>query len=91
MSLAILSARAAAKAIAAGRPHDYQDERRRLAAGANWVAGWVLRASCRPAITNRMISALARHPELFTKLIEIASGARAQSDLTFGDLGQLVA
>lgn len=91
MSLAILSARAAAKAIAAGRPHDYQNERRRLAAGANWVAGWVLRASCHPAITNRLISSLARHPDLFTKLIEVATGARTRSDLTFGDLGRLVA
>lgn len=91
MSLAILSARAAANAIASGRPHDYQNERRKLAAGPNWVAGWILRASCRPAITNRMISSLARHPDLFTKLIEIASGARPQSDLTFGDLGRLVA
>lgn len=91
MSLAILSARAAAKAIVSGRPHDYQNERRRLAVGANWMAGWILRASCRPAVTNRLVSSLRRHPELFTKLIDVASGARAKSELTFGDLACLAA
>ncbi len=91
MSLAILSARAAAKAIASGRPHDYQNERRRLAAGANWMSGWILRASGHPAVTNRVVSSLKRHPELFTKLIEIASGTREKSELTFGDLACLAA
>jgi flavin-dependent dehydrogenase len=91
MSLAILSARAAAKAIASGRPHDYQNERRRLAAGPNWMAGWILRASCHPSITNRLVSSLKRHPELFTKLIEIASGTREKNELTFGDLACLAA
>jgi flavin-dependent dehydrogenase len=91
MSLAILSARAAAKAIVSGRPRDYQNERRRLAAGANWMAGWILRASCRPWVTNRLVSSLRRHPELFTKLIDVASGAREKSELTFGDLFCLAA
>ncbi|MEO8055257.1 MAG: NAD(P)/FAD-dependent oxidoreductase [Acidobacteriota bacterium] len=91
MSLAILSARAAAKAIATGRPHDYQNERRRLAAGADWMAGWILRASGRAFLTNRLVASLKRHPELFTKLIEIASGDREKSELTFGDLACLAA
>ena len=91
MSLAILSARAAAKAIASGRPHDYQNERRRLAAGADWMSGWILRASRHPAITDRVVSSLRRHPDLFTKLIEIASGMREKSDLSFTDLARLAA
>ncbi len=91
MSLAILSARAAAKAIASGRPRDYESERRRLAAGATWVAGWILRASCHPWITDRVVSSLKAHPELFTKLIEIATGTREKSELTFADLARLAA
>lgn len=91
MSLAILSARAAAEAIASGRPHDYENERRRLAAGANWVAAWILRASGHPWITDRVVSSLKRHPELFTKLIEIATGEREKSELTLADLARLAA
>ncbi len=91
MSLAILSARAAARAIASGRPHDYPAEQRRLAAGANWVAGWVLRASGHPWITNQLVSSLKRRPELFVKLIGIASGAHRKGDLTLRDLVSLAA
>jgi flavin-dependent dehydrogenase len=91
MSLAILSARAAAKAIVLGRPHDYESERRRLAAGANWMAGWVLRASCSPPVTNRLVSSLRRHPGLFTKLIDVSSGRRAKGELTLRDLACLAA
>jgi hypothetical protein len=37
------------------------------------------------------VASLKRHPELFTKLMEIASGDRKKSELTFGDLACLAA
>lgn len=90
MSLALLSARAAAEAIAAGRPRDYEKERRRLAQGADWLGRWILRASRYPSIADRVVGSLVEHPELFTKLLEIATGARREGELTLTDLARLV-
>ena len=90
MSLALLSARAAAEAIVAGRPRDYEKARRRLAAGADWLGRWVLRASRYPAVADRVVQSLVDHPELFTKLLEIATGTRREGDLSLADLARLV-
>lgn len=90
MSLALLSARAAAEAVVACRPGDYEKERRRLAAGADWLGRWILRASRYPSIADRAIRSLVEHPDLFTKLLEIATGRRREGDLTLGDLARLV-
>jgi flavin-dependent dehydrogenase len=91
MSLAILSARAAAAAIAAGRPEDYAAERRRLGEGALWVAGWILRASRHAWLADRVVSALGRRPETFAALLGIVSGDRPRSDVRFADLVRLAA
>ncbi len=90
MSLALLSARAAAESIASGRPRDYEKARRRLAAGADWLGRWILRASRYPAIADRVVQSLGDHPELFTKLLEIATGSRREGDLSLADLARLV-
>ncbi|HLF95384.1 MAG TPA: hypothetical protein VJB14_18090, partial [Planctomycetota bacterium] len=90
MSLALLSARAAAEAIAAGHPRDYEKARRRLAQGSDWLGRWILRASRYPAIADRVVGSLVDHPDLFTKLLEIATGARREGDLTLKDLARLV-
>ena len=90
MSLALLSAGAAAEAISAGRPRDYEKSRRRLAAGADWLGRWILRASRYPAIADRVIQSLVDHPELFAKLLEIATGARREGELSLTDLARLV-
>jgi flavin-dependent dehydrogenase len=90
MALAILSARAAAAAIASGRPEEYERERRRLAAGSDWLGRWMLRATRYPAIADRVVTSLLEHPDLFTKLLEISSGARREGDLTLSDLARLV-
>lgn len=73
MSLAILSARAAAEAIVTNRPIEYERRRRRLAAGSEWLGRWVLRAA-RGA--DRVVPLLAERPELFRRLLEIAVGTR---------------
>jgi flavin-dependent dehydrogenase len=90
MALAILSARAAADAIAKGRPEEYERERRRLAAGSDWLGRWMLRATRYPAIADRVVSSLVEHPDLFTKLLEIAVGARREGDLTLAEVARLV-
>jgi flavin-dependent dehydrogenase len=90
MSLAILSARAAADAIANGRPEEYERERRRLGAGSDWLGRWMLRATRYPAIADRVVTSLLEHPDLFSKLLEISSGARREGDLTLSDLARLV-
>src|SRR6185295_15553361 len=76
MSLAILSARAAAEAIVAGTPGAYEKERRRLAGGSEWLGRWLLRATRYPAVADRVIGSLVEHPDLFTKLLEISTGLR---------------
>ena len=89
MSLAILSARAAAEAIVVGRPLDYERARRRMADGAEWVSRWILRASRHPSIADRVVSSLARRPEIFAALIGVASGARSRRDVSVADLVRL--
>jgi flavin-dependent dehydrogenase len=90
MSLALLSARAAAEAIVAGRPARYARERRRLAAGSEWLGKWILRAARYPRVADRVVASLAEHPALFTKLLEIATGARREGDLSLSDMARLV-
>jgi flavin-dependent dehydrogenase len=90
MSLALRSARAAAESLVAGRPRQYEKERRRLAAGADWLGRWILRASRYPAIADRVVQSLVDHPELFAKLLEIATGLRREGDLSLADLARLV-
>ncbi|MBV8879705.1 MAG: FAD-dependent monooxygenase [Planctomycetaceae bacterium] len=90
MSLGILSARAAAEAIAAGRPADYERERRRLGAGSDWLGRWLLRATRYPRIADRVVASLVEHPELFTKLLEISGGLRREGDLSLAEMARLV-
>lgn len=90
MSLALLSARAAAQAIAKECPEEYEEERRRLAAGSEWMGRWLLRATRYPSIADRVVDSLLRHPELFTKLLEISSGARREGDLTMTEVARLL-
>ena len=91
MSLAILSARAAAAAIAEGRPEAYRAERRRLGDGADWVAGWILRASRHTRLADRVVAALRRRPETFAALLEVVSGERPRRDVRLVDLLRLAA
>lgn len=91
MSLAILSARAAAAAVAAGRPEEYEAERRLLGEGARWVAGWILRASRVPCLADRVVAALGRRPDTFSALLGIVAGERPRSDVTIADLLRLAA
>lgn len=90
MSLALLSARAAAESIAAGRPEEYARARRRLASGSDWLGRWILRAARYPAVADRVVASLLERPELFTKLLEIATGARRAGDLTLADMARLI-
>lgn len=90
MSLAILSARAAAEAIAKNQPEDYERERRRLGAGSEWLGRWLLRATRYPAIADRVVASLVEHPGLFTKLLEISTGLRPEGDLTLADVARLL-
>jgi flavin-dependent dehydrogenase len=90
MSLAILSARALADAVAAGDPERYERERRRLAGGSDWLGRWLLRATRYPAIADRVVGSLLEHPELFAKLLEIAVGARRPGDLSLVDVARLL-
>jgi flavin-dependent dehydrogenase len=90
MALAILSARAAAEAISKGRPEEYERERRRLAAGSEWLGRWLLRATRYPAIADRVVASLVEHPDLFVKLLEIAVGTRREGDLTLAEVARLV-
>lgn len=90
MSLALLSARAAAEAIAAGRPEEYERARRRLASGAEWLGRWMLRAARYPAVADRVIQNLLEAPELFRKLLAIATGAAREGDLTLVERARLL-
>ena len=89
MALAMLSAGALASALADGNIDDYARERARIAEGATWLSGWLVRSSRHPATADRVVGALRRHPELFTKLLEIATGARRPRSLTLRDLARL--
>jgi flavin-dependent dehydrogenase len=90
MSLAVLSARAAADAVVSGQPHEYERERRRLASGSEWLGRWLLRATRYPKIADRVVGSLVEHPELFTKLLEISGGLRREGDLTLAEVARLV-
>jgi len=90
MSLGILSARAAAEAVAAGDLDRYAPERRRLAAGSDWLGRWMLRAARYPAIADRVVGSLLEHPGLFTKLLEISTGLRREGELSLAEVAQLV-
>lgn len=90
MSLALLSARLAAEAVASGDLDRYAKERRRLAAGSDWLGRWMLRASRYPAIADRVVKSLVDRPGLFTKLLEIGMGYRREGELTLAELAQLV-
>jgi hypothetical protein len=90
MSLALLSARAAAQAIVSECPGQYEKARRKLGSGSEWLGRWLLRASRYPAIADRVVQSLVDHPELFTKLLEIATGTRREGDLSLVDLARLV-
>lgn len=90
MSLAILSARALAGAVAAGEPERYEREYRRLAANSDWLGRWLLRATRYPAIADRVVGSLLEHPGLFAKLLEIATGARRPGDLSLVDVARLL-
>ena len=91
MSLAILSARAAAAAIASGHPEDYATERGHLGEGASWVAAWILRASRHPRLADRVVAALSRRPDAFAALLGVVSGGRPRSDVSLADLLRLAA
>lgn len=88
MSVAILSARAAAAAMASGRPEEYARERARLAAGAHWLGSWILRASRHPTIADRVVRSLAEQPALFRKFLEVAVGQETR--LSLPELARLV-
>ncbi len=90
MSLALLSARAAAEAVVAGDLSLYARAHRRLAAGSDWLGRWLLRATRYPAIADRVVASLAERPELFRKLLEIASGARPPGDFTLAEKVRLI-
>lgn len=90
MSLALLSARAAAEAVVAGDVAAYAREHRRLSAGADWLGRWLLRATRYPAVADRVVRSLAEHPALFTKLLEIAAGARPPGDFTLLEKARLI-
>jgi len=89
MSLALLSARPLAEAIAAGSPKVYATERQRLGESAGWLSGWILRASGHESVMERAIAGLAAHPDLFSKLLEIGAGTRRPSDVRLADLARL--
>lgn len=90
MSLAILSARAAAAAIAEGRPESYERERRRLAAGSDWLGRWMLRATRYPRIADRVVGSLLEHPDLFSKLLAVATGLRSEGEFTLLEVARLL-
>jgi len=90
MSLALLSAVPLAEALTLGNPKTYIAERRRLGDNAGWLSGWILRASPHKSMVERVIGSLAKHPDLFSKLLEIGIGTRRPRDLGLADLVRLV-
>jgi flavin-dependent dehydrogenase len=90
MSLALLSAVPLAEALTLGNPETYMAERRRLGENAGWLSGWILRASPHQCVVERVIRSLAKHPDLFSKLLEIGTGTRRPRDLGLADLVRLV-
>lgn len=90
MSLALRCAKAAADAIVAGDAFRYATAHRQLSSGADWLGKWLLRATRYPALADRVVDSLATHPELFAKLLEIATGARRAGDLTWAETARLL-
>ena len=90
MSLALLSAGPLADAVVSGHPEAYASVRRRLGENAAWLAGWILWASPHEKVVERVIGSLAKHPDLFSKLLEIGTGRRRPRDLGLWDLARLV-
>ena len=62
----------------------------RLAAGPEWLGRWILRAARVPALADRVVASLADHPELFKRLLEIATGERRPGDISIPELARLV-
>ncbi|HYE99234.1 MAG TPA: FAD-dependent oxidoreductase [Planctomycetota bacterium] len=90
MSLALRCARAAAEAIVAGDPFRYATAHRQLSSGPEWLGKWLLRATRYPALADRVVASLSARPELFSKLLEIATGARRAGDLTWAETASLL-
>lgn len=90
MSLAVLSARAAAAAIADGDPGRYERERRRLGAGSEWLGRWMLRATRHPGVADRVVRSLARRPDLFAKLLEISAGTREPGTISLRERAAMI-
>ena len=42
------------------------------------------------AIADRAVRSLVEHPDLFTKLLEISTGARQEGELTLADMARLL-
>lgn len=82
MSLALLSAKELANAIAAGEIERYETARRALAMGSEWLSRWILRSSRRPAVADRVVASLARHPEVLKRFVEVAVGMRRPPAIT---------
>jgi len=80
----------AAEAVVAGTPAAYEKERRRLGAGSDWLGRWLLRATRYPAIADRVVESLGTSPDLFTKLLEIATGTRPPGDFTLVEKARLI-
>jgi len=72
MSLAILSARAAADSVGEG---SYARRRAELAAGSAWLSSWLLRAMRRPSLAESVVRFLKDRPDIFRRLLEIATGS----------------
>jgi len=82
MSLALLSARAAAEAIHEaidtgdpGALEGYAVTRRQLMAPAAKMAGLLLKVARYPWVANRAVRKLSRNPELFGRWLRAACGA----------------
>lgn len=89
MSLALLSVGPLAEALASGDLKTYTAKRLRLGKNAAWLSGWILRISRHKRLVERLIGRLAEHPDLFSKLMEIGSGARRPRELGLADLARL--
>jgi len=90
LSLALASARIAARVIAERRPLE-EYERERLAMGANAHRfGRILRGlSGRPRLADRVIGKFHRDPELARALVDVAEGRRPAAELTFFEMMKL--
>ncbi len=76
MSLALLSAEAAADAIVAGDLARYESERRRLARPSERLAKLILRLAGSPWLAERTVQLLRTAPAVFSRLLREACSAR---------------